>query len=265
MSFPLLKLSIKKNIALIGIILFVMLFYALIIVAMFDPDNLASYAAMYEMLPEQMISAFGFSTTAVTLTGFVASWLYGFILTVFPLVYSIIISSRLVSKTVDDGSIVCLLATPNKRENLIFTKLKFATVSLFFMHLVTFVVVLIACEVMFPDLLEVKQFIILNITVTMLNICALSICFFCSCLFNDNKKAVSVGSGITIGFVLLNMLGSVSEEIEFLQKFTIYGWFKPEEIANGADVLGLNLIYFAIIMILGILSVVIFKKKNLYI
>ncbi|MFI3326069.1 MAG: hypothetical protein R3Y35_07825 [Clostridia bacterium] len=265
MSLPLLKLNIKKNIALISIILAVMLFYAMIIVNMYNPDDVDSLMAMYEVLPAEIISAFGFSVASASLTGFVASWLYGFILTVFPLVYSIIICSRLVSKIVDDGSIVCLVSTPNKRQTLIFTQIKFATISLFLIHLITFAFVLACSELTFSGLIEIKPFIMLNLTVTMLNICAMMICFFCSCLFSDNKKAVSVSSGITVGFVLLDMLGNVSEKTEFLKKFSIYGWFNPDEISAGANVCGLNFVYFGIIMVLGVLSIVVFKKKNLYI
>lgn len=263
MNSTLLKLTAKKNMGLFWVILCVMVFYALVIVGMYDPDNIEAVESMFELMPAEMISAFGFSGSIATLIGFMASWLYGFILTAFPLIYSIILCNRLVSKTVDDGSVVCLLSSPCSRAKIIFTKAKYASISLFTMHLIVFFVNILGAKLLFDQQLPMKEYINLNLALVLLNICAMSICFVCSCIFSDNKKSVAVGTFITVGQFVLNMLGNVSSKSEFLKNYSIYGVFNPEAIAQGESVVMICIVYASISIILFASGILIFNRKNL--
>ncbi|MGL4736579.1 MAG: ABC transporter permease subunit [Cellulosilyticaceae bacterium] len=264
MSFTLFKMTFKKNLMLGIIFLAVMIMYSVVMISMFSPESLDALNAMFKVLPPEMMKAFGFNGAFDSLVGYLASWLYGLILTAFPMVYCILLGHKLVCKTVDSGSIACLLATPHSRTKLIITKGVYALLSMAIMQMFVFGINLLIAKVMFPaETIDVYVFLKLNVTVMLVNLTAMSITFFCSCLFNDTRFSVGFGAGIPIAFLLFNMLGNASKDAEFLKKCSIYGWYDPVGIANGDATLTVNLIYCGIILILFIGSIFVFRKKRL--
>lgn len=264
MNLTLLRMTFQKNALLGGIFLGVMFLYSAVMVSMFSPDSLEALNAMFKVLPPEMMKAFGFSGAFNTLVGYLASWLYGLILTAFPMVYCIILGNRLVAKTVDSGSIACLLATPNSRTKIVVTKGVYAICSIALMQMIVFGFNLLLCKALFPDeTVDVPVFFQLNLTVMLVNVSVMAITFFFSCLFNDSRRALGFGCVVPVGCLLLNMLGNASEDAEVLKACSIYGWYDPVGIANGDDTLIVNLIYLSITVVLFLAGVFIFRRKRL--
>lgn len=264
MSLPLFKMTFKKNVILAVIFLGVMLMYSIVMISMFSPESLDALNAMFKVLPPEMMKALGFNGAFDSLVGYLASWLYGLILTAFPMVYCIILGHKLVAKTVDSGSMACLLATPHSRTKIIVTKGIYALLSMAVMQMVVFGINLLISKLMFPsEHIAIFTFFKLNVTVMLVNLVVMAITFFFSCLFNDARFSLGFGSGIPIAFLLLNMLGNASKDGEFLKKLSIYGWYDPVGIANGDGTLHVNLVYCGIIIALFIASVMVFRKKRL--
>lgn len=264
MSRALLKNVIKKNILMTFIFLAIIMMYSVIMISMYSPESIDSLNAMFQVMPPDVMRALGFTSAFSTLAGYLASWLYGLIMTAFPMVYCIALGHRLIAKTVDSGSISCLLATPCSRTRLIATKLLYALGSTALMQMVIFALNLLFIHLMFPgESMDAMVFLKLNITVMLVNMTAMAITFFCSCLFSDPKLSLGFGAGIPIIFLLLNMLGNVSEESDILKDFSIYGWYDPVGIANGDGTLAINMIYIAIIAVLSAASIIVFRKKQL--
>lgn len=264
MSFPLLKTTLKKNL-MIGIIFFlVMLMYSAVMISMFSPDSIAALNAMFKVLPPDMMKALGFATVFTDFLGYLASWLYGLILTAFPMVYCIILGNRLVAKTVDSTSITCLLTTPNSRTKIIVTKGIYALGSMAVLQILIYAVNLLLTKVMFPnEIMDNMLFLKLNVTVMLVNMTAMAITFFFSCLFNNTALSYGFGAGIPIAFLVFNMVGNASEKATVLKNFSIYGWYDPVKIATGEPVLSVNLIYIGVIVALFEASVLVFKRKRL--
>lgn len=263
MSFALFKLTIRKNWVLFIIFTLVLMMYSGVMISMYSPENVQNLMQMFELFPPEMMKAFGFASAFTDMTGYLASWLYGLLMVGFPMVYSILLSNKLVAKSVDNGSIACLLSTPTSRVKIIVTKAVTALLSLVVMLAILFAFNALIGNAMFPDDLNVKAFFNLNVTVLLVNLVVMSISFFFSCLFSDSKYSIGFGAGIPIMFLLLKMLGDVSDKIEILKKISIFGWYDPMSIASGETVWGINAIYFIIIIVLITLSVIIFKKKRL--
>lgn len=263
MSFALFKLTIRKNWVLFIIFTLVLMMYSGVMISMYSPENVQNLMQMFELFPPEMMKAFGFASAFTDMTGYLASWLYGLLMVGFPMVYSILLANKLVAKSVDNGSIACLLSTPTSRVKIIVTKAVTALLSLVVMLAILFAFNALIGNAMFPDDLNVKAFFNLNVTVLLVNLVVMSISFFFSCLFSDSKYAIGFGAGIPIMFLLLKMLGDVSDKIEILKKISIFGWYDPMSIASGETVWGINAIYFIIIIVLITLSVIIFKKKRL--
>ncbi|MEG0177204.1 ABC transporter permease subunit [Anaerorhabdus sp.] len=263
MSFALFKLTIRKNWVLFIIFTLVLMMYSGVMISMYSPENVQNLMQMFELFPPEMMKAFGFASAFTDMTGYLASWLYGLLMVGFPMVYSILLANKLVAKSVDNGSIACLLSTPTSRVKIIVTKAVTALLSLVVMLAILFAFNALIGNAMFPDDLNVKAFFNLNVTVLLVNLVVMSISFFFSCLFSDSKYSIGFGAGIPIMFLLLKMLGDVSDKIEILKKISIFGWYDPMSIASGETVWGINAIYFIIIIVLITLSVIIFKKKRL--
>ncbi len=263
MSFALFKTTLKKNWTLLLIFFGVLTMYMTIMISMYDPNDMEALTSMLKLLPEDIMKAMGFTNFVTDLTGYLASWLYGLLMFGFPMVYCIILGNRLIARMVDNSSFVYLLSTPNSRSKIIITQGIYALASIIVLFIALFGVGVIFSEVMFSGSLDIRQFLSLNFTTMLVNMVVMMISFFFSCLFNETKLSLTFGAGIPIVFLLMNMLGGASADMEILKSLSIYGFYDPVKLVQGSDILGINLIYIGIIIFLFVASVLIFKKKRL--
>jgi ABC-2 type transport system permease protein len=263
MNITLLKTVFKKNWLLLVIFYGVLTMYMAVMISMYDPNDIAALSTMMELFPEDLMKAMGFSNVIVDLTGYLASWLYGLLMLGFPLVYCTILGNRLVAKMVDNCSFAYLLSTPNSRVRIIITQGIYALASVVLLFSALFATGVLMCALLFPGALDIGAFLKLNVTTMLVNMAVMMISFFFSCLFNDAKLSLSFGAGIPIVFLLMHMLGGVSPDAEFLNKLSIYGIYDPVEVVQGGLVMGINLMYISIILILFAASVLVFNKKRL--
>ena len=263
MSMVLLRAMLKKYWTLFVIFFGVLLMYLTVMTSIYSPDDMKSINAMLEMFPDGMMKAMGFDNIVSNLTGYLASWLYGLLMTAFPMVYSIILGNNLVAKMVDNGSFSCLLSTPKSRVTIIVTQGVYALLSMSVLFFALFGIGVMICQAAFPGLLDVSGFLSLNITTMLLNMTVMMIVFFFSCLFNESKTSLGFGAGVPIVFLLMKMLGDASDKLEAIGKVSIYSLYDPVGIAGGADAGPVNLFYMASILVLFACSVLIFRRKNL--
>ncbi len=263
MSITLFKNSLKKNWILLLIFFAVLTMYTSIMISIYNPDDLKAIESMMEIFPKELFDAFGFSDIVGELTAYLASWLYGMLMFGFPMVYCIILGNRLVAKSVDNGSMAYLLSTPNSRVKIIITQGVYALLSIVLLFTALFGVGVLVSYIRFPDILDVGAYFKLNITTMLVNMAVMMITFFFSCLFNESKLALGFGAGIPIAFLLMNMLGGVSEDVAVLKDISIYGLYDPVELVNGSSVLPQNLLYLGLVVVLFAASVIIFKRKRL--
>lgn len=263
MSLTLLKTTFKKNWILLFIFFAVLTMYMAVMVAMYDPDSMEELMSMLDLFPPELTKAMNLSEMITDLTSYLASWLYGMLMIGFPMVYCIILGNRLVAKMVDNSSFAYLLSTPNSRVRIIFTQGFYALASVALLFAAVFGVSVLLCTAMFPDALDIGAFLRLNFTTMLVNMAVMSISFFFSCLFNETRFSLGFGAGIPIAFLLMNMLGGASEDLEILKSLSVYGLYDPVDLVQGADVLGVNLLYIGIIVVLFAAGIIIFNKKRL--
>lgn len=263
MSFVLFKATCKRNWLLFVIFFCVLAMYLSVMISMFDPANMDELKLMLDMLPDEIVTAFGFGSAITDITSYLASWLYGIMMFGFPLAYSIMLGSRLVAKTVDDGSFAYLHATPNSRLKIITTQGVYALSAIALMFVLSFAAGVIACELAFPGLLDIPAFLLLNAVTALVNMTAIMICFFFSCLFNDAKYAVGFGAGVTVALLLMYMLGGAANGAKFIKDASIYGLYDPVELVNGGSIGWQVLFYICVIAVLFALSLLVFRRKRL--
>jgi len=130
----------------------------------------------------------------------------GFLL---PFIYVIMVSNSLIAGQVDSGSMAYILSTSTKRDQVTFTQALFLVCSLFAMSLCTTVTSCVCLAIVkTADIgLTYGQLILMNLGSFAVLFAVGGICFLSSCWFNRSKKAMAIGGGITMFFLVATMLG----------------------------------------------------------
>ncbi len=264
MNHTLLKATARANWVILLMITLVILMYVSISITMFDPDNIEKMNAMLDMVPEGMLKAMGFENLGTDLTEYLSNYLYGFIFIMFPMIYCIIVSNKLIAKHVDSGSMAYLLTTPNSRVKIAVTQAVFLVCSLALIFIVNIVMGILISEAMFKGLLDINKFLSLNwITYLVLTVVA-GIGFLFSCIFNDTKNSLALGAGIPIGFFVIKMISEISEDLEWLRYLSVYSFIHIEEILNNRQyVINSSSILIILIIVLYITAIIIFNRRSL--
>ncbi|MAG13403.1 MAG: hypothetical protein CMN78_02280 [Spirochaetales bacterium] len=269
----------KKNILMIKALLFanikanwgawlfvtlILLIYVSTSVTMYDPASVEKMEDMFKLLPEGMLKAFGFDSLGSNLTEYLAHYLYGFIMLVFPVIYIVLASNKLVVKHVDSGSMAYLLTTPNSRIKIASNQAFYLLVSLALLFIVD-VGILVALSVsMFPGMLDVGKFLALNAITYLVLAVICGIGFFFSCLFSDTRNSIAFGGGIPAIFLMVKMVSEISSKLEWLKYLTIYKFINIDRIMNDNTYVattGLILIGVSSVLFLG--AIRIFDRKSL--
>ncbi|MGE4276575.1 MAG: hypothetical protein AB7E30_05275 [Lawsonibacter sp.] len=263
MSRTLFKMDVKNNIFLLLIFCGVMSMYMSIIMYMYDPTSSESLMDMMDVMPPEMIAAFGFNNASTDLTGFVAGFYYGFLVFAFPMVYYIILSNRLVCKMVDSGAFAYLLQTPTSRIKIIVTQAAYLLTSIVVLFSVVYLVGTNAARAWFPGMLNVQAYTRLHTSAALLTMALAMVCFFYSCLFNESKRSLAFGTSIPLTFFLLFLIGGVSDDAEVFKDLSIFSLLDATGIVQNGNTTGINILFVTMTVILFVASVLVFEKKRL--
>lgn len=263
MSLPLYKQGIKGSWKLFVILAAVITMYFTIIVTMFDPELGAALDGLAKAMP-QLMAMVGMNAAGTSLVSFVSSYLYGFIMLVFPMVYSILTANRLMAKHVDHGSMAYLLAAPVSRVKIAITQSEVLASGIVLLVAFATAVGLVSCQVFFPGELEIGKYLLLNLGVLCLQLFIGGICFLFSSLCNETKYSVAFGAGIpALGFII-QMMANAGPELENAKYATFFTLFNPKGIIH--DEVGAYLgiaILAAGALALYALAIAIFNKKDI--
>lgn len=264
MNLSLYKATVKSN-WLLGVTIFaVMMIYLSTIISIFDPKGNEALKSMLAILPKELVSAMGMEDIGLNFTGFIASYYYGMIAILFPLIYCIIAANRLIAKHVDRGSMSYLLSTPNTRVRIVITQAAFLVSSLAALFVLITGAGIGISEAMFKGELDIGRFIVLNLCAMMLFFAISGIGFFFSCIFNDTKYSLAFGAGIPIVFYVVDMLSRVSSDLDWLGKISIFTLFKPSKIIAGDSFTLTACILLVLIAVLFYgAGMIAFKKRDL--
>ena len=232
MSMALYKREMKGSIKLLIIFSAIITMYVSIIISMYDPELMKTLDSFVEVMPELMASV-GMKASAATLLGFMVSYLYGFILLIFPMLFCILRGNALIAKYVDKGSMALLAAAPVKRRAIAFTQMMVLVGGILLLVLYTTMLELICAAGGFPGELDVKALFALNGGLLCLHLFIGSICFLSSCIFSDTKYSIAFGAGIPIFMYVLQMLANVGGKAEKAKYFTFFTLFHADGIIAG--------------------------------
>lgn len=264
-NLTLYKREMKGSIKLLVILVAVITLYVSIIVSMYDPEMMAMLDGFAEVMPELMASV-GMTTGAADLLGFLISYLYGFILLIFPMVFCILRGNGLIAKYIDKGSMVSLVAAPVKRRVIAFTQMKVLTSGILILVVFSAVLEAVLAKISFPGELDMEGFLLLNVGLLCLQLFIGGICFLASCVFSDTRYSVGFGAGIPSLMYVLQMLANVGGDAEKAKYFTFFTLFDPTGIvAKDSNAIAGILVLLAGAVVLYLSGVVAFSKRDLHI
>lgn len=271
-SRPLLKRNLLSSLKIMAILYAVMAMYTVVIIYMFDPALSDMLEGFQSAMPE-MMRAFGMGGAASTLLEFIRLYLYGFIMLVFPMIFSVIQVYRLLTHSVDCGSMASLLATPNSRTKILRTQWISIVITLAVLLLGVTLTGLLTCRILFPGELNIARYLLLNMALFLLHLCLAAIIFLAGCLFNNSRTFYLVGAGIPVLFYLFQMLSDMGEKSEWLRALTLFTLFPDEAIVTEeysslsgliqTGILGKSLVLLGLSLIFYRLGYVYFKQKDL--
>lgn len=243
----------------------VMTMYVLIMISMYDPALSKTLDDMLKAMPGIM-TAFGMKPGNTTLTGFLNSYLYGFILIIFPMLFSILTANRLIARYVDRGAMVTLLSAPVKRGTVAFTQMKVLATGVFLLLIYVTALEVGATAAQYPGQLDVSALLLMNLGLLCLHLFIAGVCFFFSCLFNDTKYSLGFGAGITGFMYILQMLANTGSKARVLRYFTFFTLYNPDKLMlfDKTAILGIALLFTGAV-VLFIAAILVFSKKDLHI
>lgn len=258
MSLPLYKREMKGSIK-------VLLIFAAVIIRMYDPEVMKTLDDFVKVMPELM-AAVGMHVGATSLLGFMISYLYGFILIVFPMVFCILRGNGLIAKYVDRGSMVSLVAAPVKRQTIACTQASVLISGVILLLSYVTLLEIIVAQGSFPNELEIAELLKLNAGLFCLLLCIAGICFLASCLFSDTRYSIGMGAGIPALMYVLQMLANAGEDAEKVKYVTFFTLFQPEHLVAGKSsaLMGVTILLIGGIVLFAS-GIFIFCKKDLYI
>ena len=262
-NWTLFKHGMQRSWRLLIIFGAVLTMYFTIIVSMFDPELGSALDEFAKAMPEIMAMV-GMNPASGELVNFMAAYLYGFIMLVFPMIFSILSANRLIARHVDRGSMSYLIAAPVRRVTVAFTQMKVMAAGIFAIVFYAALLGIAVCEISFPNELEIGKFILLNVGVLCLQLFIGGICFLCSCVFNDSKYAMGVGAGIPALAFVIQMMSNAGKELENAKYATFFTLFNPDGIIAGETgaIGGIAVLFIGAILLLGA-AVIVFTKKDM--
>lgn len=265
MNWALYKREMKKSVKLLVIFAAIMTLYISVIISMYDPKLMETLDSFVEVMPELM-AAVGMSAGATTLVGFMISYLYGFILLIFPMVFSILRGNGLISKYVEKGSMISLVSAPVKRKTIALTQMIVLISGVAILILYATALEFGVAQSNFSGELDLFDLLKLNGGLLCLHLFIAGICFLASCIFSDTKYSLACGAGIPFFMYVLQMLANAGEKAEFIKYFSLFTLFDPYGIAANecSAWIGIAVLLIGAILLFGC-SIYIFCEKDLHI
>jgi ABC-2 type transport system permease protein len=261
-NWTLYKKELKSNLFLALIFGAIMTMYCTMIVAMFDPELSDVFRQFSDSMPGVM-NLMGFGVIPDTMTNFIYALLYGFIFIVFPMIFMILVTQRLIYRYIDRGSFVYLLATPNSRFKIIFTQFLVVFTYLLILVFYSFVVITVTAALLYPGTLDILNFLYGNVSLLLMLLFIEGITFFSSSVISG-KYTMGITVGLPVLFFVFKLIANLGDAYQIVKYFTPFSLFNVDLIStyDGWSFLFNGILFIGSLLMFG-LSFYSFRKRDL--
>lgn len=239
--------------------------YLLLICYLYPTLSVQGMNELLKNMPPEFLKAFGMEAGVQSFVEFLGSKYYSFLYLIIFMVFTISIATQLIATLVDRGAMGYLISTSVSRQKVIQTQAIVLLVGLSSIGLFTLMGGLLGDALFVPkETLFNQTFIELNIIGVLVFAVIGGYSFLISASMNDEKKAGAYSGFLTIIMFVLDFLGKMSTDLEWLRSLSIFSLFDTIEISKGniepwihyGGLLGLSLLLFTC-------AVIVFKKRDL--
>ena len=242
--------------------MFLFLIVFLVYPSIINGPEVESLNEMMKVFPEEILKAFNMDISSIdSAYGWLKSEGFVFVLLIAGC-YGGILGSNILLKEESDKTIEYLGTIPIKRTKIIIDKSLAGLI-----YITSFTIGIGIFNFVGLDLsgeFDKKQYIILSITPLLSSISIFFICMFLSTFTNKTKKMLGVSLGFVLLSYVLNTLSALSENIEFLQYFSV---FTLSDIRNTIINKSINVNMIVVSIIIGVLFIMLtlirYNKKEL--
>ena len=225
--------EMKGSLKLLALLAAIITLYVPVIIGMYKPELMAMLDGFVAFMP-QLMAAVGMKAGATNLLGFMTSYLYGFVLLIFPMVFCILRANGLIAKYVDRGSMVTLAAAPVKRGAIARTQMAALMSGILILVLYSTALEFLCAEISFPGALAASDLLRMNAGLLCLLLFIGGVCFLASCAFSDARRSLGFGAGVPVLMYVLQMLANMGGAAEKAKYFTFFTLFDPNGLAAGS-------------------------------
>ncbi|MEM5657390.1 ABC transporter permease subunit [Bacillus toyonensis] len=180
-------------------------------------------------------------------------------------IFCVTVATHLIARHVDKGAMAYLLATPVSRVKIAITQATVLILGLLIIVIVTYVAGIVGAEWFLKDNnLNKELFLKINVVggLIFLVVSAYSFSFLVYVMMKERHLVIQ--ASLTILFFVLDMVGKLSDKLEWMKSLSLFTLFRPKEIAEGTYNIwpvSLGLTVGAVCIFL--LAIVMFRKRDL--
>lgn len=229
------KLNMRRQAVLLACFAAILAMYFSVIVYMYDPAMFAVLDSITKLMP-QLMAMFGMGAPAGGFSGInhmLATYMYGMLMMIMPMIYTIIEANRLVARYVDGGGMAYLLAAPHSRKSVARTQALALVTGEALLMAFSFGVGVLCCALLAPGALDIPSFAVMNAGALLLHLAISGFCFFISCCCDESKTALSITSGVLIFMYVCQMMKNLGDKLSVCQYFTVFTLFDANALLAG--------------------------------
>lgn len=215
-----LKVNLKSFIIWTILVVLLYLLVFAIYPSISSNENIKMIDEMVKIFPPEVIKAFNMDIASIeTAFGWLKTEGFIFVLLITGC-YSAILGSSILLKEESEKTIEYLNSLPVTRNKIVTNKI---IVSIFYIILMILIIgISNYIGLKFNGDINNKEFILLSITPIFPALVIFSICIFLSTFTNKTKKTLGISLGIVFISYILQMVSTISEEIEFLKYASVF-------------------------------------------
>ena len=179
-----------------------------------------------------------------------------------PLIYIVVVSNKVISKEVDNGSMAFTMTSPVGRTRLIFSRLLFLFISIVTMFTIITIGGLAAASTLSINF-DSGTMLKLMLNLLFLELSFAGITILMSSIFNKSSLSLGLGAGLTLGMFLVSTIASLATDLEPLKYLSLVQFYDVNGIINNSEN-QINIIILVVVFTtLSFIGIQVFRKKNL--
>ncbi|MCI1635580.1 ABC transporter permease subunit [Bifidobacterium sp.] len=263
MNAALYRRGIAQTWKVLVIIAVVLTMYTVIIIGMYNPTQTELLNQFIASMPDVM-NSLGMKAQSAHLIAFIISYLYGMLLLIFPMVFTVISANTLVSKHIDQGSMVTLLAAPIKRRQVMLTQITVLISEIALLVLYLTALEITVSQIQFPGQLEIGTLLVVNLGLFGLQSCIAGISILCSAIAQDSSHALLFSAGVPTLMYVVQMMANLGGNLKIARYFTMFSLYSPDDLVSGQTWAAVGVVVlFTAAIVLFVGAVRIFNTRDL--